>query len=568
MLTCLRVQGLAVVQNLEVEPAQGLTALTGETGAGKSILIEALKLVLGARGRAELVRHGVEEAVVEAHFDLGHLPEARARLLTLLGRDEDELVVRRTLRAEGRGRTWINGTIATTAQLAALTAGLVDICSQHEHQSLMDPAAHLAFLDAFARIDAAPTRRAWERCQGALRARDDLVRRVAERADREAVVRIQLEEIQAVDPQADEREQLEAEHERLAHGDRLAQVTGAAAGTLYERSGAIADQVSRVSASLEPLRGIDPELDPLLDQLRSVRTDLEEVGRELGRYAATAPHDPERLAWIDERLAALRRLERRHGGDFASLLARRAALTAELEAMDQLDDALADRIAEAEAAAATLRDVADELSAARRAAAERLGGAITGALASLGMGEARVEVAVADLDARAGGFEVQGRRFTSSGQDRAELLIAPNRGEPPRPLARIASGGELSRSLLAIKSVLANEGPRALYVFDEVDVGVGGGIAEAIGRKLRTIAEHQQVLCVTHQPQVAVYGDVHVHIRKRNDGGRTCSEATRLEGAVRLHEIARMMGGLDVSDATRAAAAELLQGAARAPHGA
>jgi DNA repair protein RecN (Recombination protein N) len=564
MLTCLRVQGLAVVQNLEVEPAQGLTAVTGETGSGKSILIEALKLVLGARGRAELVRHGVDEAVVEAHFDLTDLPAARARLAQILGRDEDEVVVRRTLRPEGRGRVWINGTFATTAQLGALTAGLVDICSQHEHQSLMDPGAHLSFLDAFARIDAAPTRRAWERCQADLRARDELQRRVAERADREAVVRIQLDEIQALDPRPDEREQLEAEHERLAHGDRLAQLTGAAAAALYERNGAIADHVARVSASLEPLRGIDRDLDPLLDQLRSVRTDLEDVGRELGRYAASAPHDPERLAWIDDRLAAIRRLERRHGGDFAALLARRAALTAELAAMDQLDDALAERIAAADASAVALRAAADQLSSARRAAAERLGGAITQALGSLGMGEARVEVAVADLDARAGGVEVQGRRFTATGQDRAELLIAPNRGEPPRPLARIASGGELSRSLLAIKSVLANEGPRALYVFDEVDVGVGGAIAEAIGRKLRAIAEHQQVLCVTHQPQVAVYGDVHLHIHKRADGERTCSEATRLEGQARLDEVARMMGGLDVSEATRAAAADLLHGAARA----
>ena len=549
-----------------MEPGPALTVITGETGAGKSMLVDALELVVGARGGAGLVRAGAEEAVVEAQFDLTDAPAARARLAELTGQDDVELVVRRVIRDAGRSRITVNGQLVTASQLGRLVGGLVDICSQHEHHDLADPASHLGYLDAWAELPDLRERMlvAWATWRDAAAQVDVLGEKLRQRADREAILRFQLDEINVVDPKPEEEEALATEHARLAHADRLATATRDAEAAIDGADGAIGGRLGGVRHTLESVRGLDPSLDAITDQVVALHDALHDIARDLGRYARRTVGDPVRLRDIDERLAALRRLLRKYGGSLDRVLSHRQVAREELDALTGLE-------AELEALESTRQDAADravvharELSARRHAAAKALGGAMTQELADLGMGDARVEVDVAGLDARAEGLVADGARIGATGMDRAELMIAPNLGEPPRPLRKIGSGGELSRALLAIKQVLASRAPRGLLVFDEVDTGVGGGVAEAIGRKLDQVARHHQVICITHLPQIAVYGDRHVHIRKSSEGGRTRSTLTSLQGDARREEIARMMGGIDITDATRSAAQALLDQAAAA----
>lgn len=539
MLTCLRVRSLAIIDELEVAFGPGLNVVTGETGAGKSILVTALQLVLGARGRPEVVRTGAPRAEVEALFDLRDDPLARARLAEMGMEADAELVVRRVVEAEGRTRAYVNGTLATAQQLARLAAGLVDISSQHEHHSLVDPATHLGYLDAFAGLRAeseavAQAHAAWREVEARKEALAASVRE-----GRGDLLRFQLAELERVEAGAED----EAEVHRLRHAASLAEATSRAEAALYSGDDAVVGALARVQGLVEQARRVDPALEPVVGQLQAALAELEDAGRALGRYARAVRFDPERLRDLEERLAETRRLRRKYGDDLPGALAR---IRAELATLDGAADALAALDEAATVARARLAGLAAALSARRREEAERLGGGITGELASLGMGEARVEVGVAEAG------------LTASGLDRVEFLIATNRGEAARPLRKVASGGELSRALLAIKRVLARMGPVGLYVFDEVDTGVGGAIAEAIGQKLGEVARHHQVLCITHLPQIAAQGDVHLHVRKEVIGDRTRSSITRLGPEERLEELARMLGGARITAATRELARELV----------
>lgn len=561
MLTCLRVRSLAVVDEIELDLGPGLNVITGETGAGKSILIAALQLVLGARGRADRVRTGHDEAVVEALFDLDGRDDAVARLEAVGGAaEEPELLVRRVVRSAGRSRAYVNGTLVTGAQLVRVTRGLVDICSQHEHHSLVDPASHQAFLDAYGVLQPhrEAVRTAWQRLRGVVSELEDLAATVRARGEREAILRFQLDEIDAVDPLPDEEEALDAEQQRLAHADRIARATSEAEDALYAGDDAVSGTLLRLAGELRGVRHVDPALEALADRLDSLVTDLEDLGRDFGRHARGCIHDPRRLAEVEDRLGHLRRLARKYGGTHAALLHRRAELQAALADLGDLEGRLDALEALRQEAADALGVAARALSEGRRGVADGLGEAITGELADLGMGDARVRVDVDRLPARQDGLEVDGLRVSATGMDRVEFLIAPNRGEPPRPLQRIASGGELSRALLAIKRVLADRGPRSLYVFDEVDVGVGGAVAAAVGRKLRDVARDHQVLCITHSPQVAAWGDRHVQVRKEVVGERSATRVAVLDHDARVEELARMLGGEQVTDATRDAARALL----------
>jgi DNA repair protein RecN (Recombination protein N) len=563
MLTWLRVRDLAIMAELEIELQPGLNIITGETGAGKSLLVDALELLAGARAQADLVRTGAEECVIEALFDLTALDALREALAETLGTVTDELVIRRHIRAEGRSRAYVNGSLATASQLTGLARGLLDICSQHEHHTLVDPASHLACLDDYGGLRPlrASVAASWSRYAGISRELEEVARQAQERAEREAVLRLQLEDLRALAPQAGEIEELETEHGRLAHADRLASTARAAEDTLYARDNALSDQLARLGHQLDALRGLDADLDPLIDRADQLRTDLEDLGRDLGRYARGIVHDPNRLARIDERLTALRRLERRYGASLDQVIQRRARMEEEITALSGLEEKIEGLESERQVASEALVQQANLLSKARADRAASLGAAITSELRDLGMGQARVEVDVARLEARGGAMEIAGRRFSATGSDRVELLIAPNRGEPPRPLGKIASGGELSRSLLAIKRVLATQATTGLHVFDEVDSGVGGAVAEVIGQKLADVARNHQVLCITHLPQIAAYADQHIHISKATLADRTSTVARVLDRDARIEELARMMGGISTSDATRRAAADLIDSA-------
>lgn len=551
-MTCLRVRQLAIIDEVEVEFGPGLNVVTGETGAGKSIFVNAMKLVLGERGRPELVRSGAERAEVEAMFDVSGNRHVLARLESLNIECDGELVIRRLVDINGRSRAYLNGRLSTLGQLGAIARGLVDICSQHEHHTLVDPSNHLGYLDAFAGLDGergqmGEAHAAVTRAAAVLAS---VEKALQEREAREDMLRFQLSEIDKLDPQPNEENTLSEELARLRHASDLAQGTREVEEALYSGDYAICSKLSHVVADLEGLCRFDPSLEAPLQQLDAARAELEDVSRQIRRYAERVRVDPERLSNAEERLHQLRRMLRKYGGTTAALLAQRDAFRVDMQALGGAEDER-ERL---QAALATTREtaltLARALSASRRRFAQQLGSSITHELQSLGMGDARVEVEV-DPHAQ--------ETLSPTGLDRVEFLIATNRGEEPRPLRKVASGGELSRALLALKRTLAGIGPASLYVFDEVDTGVGGAIAEVIAQKLREVSQHSQVLCITHLPQISVYGDMHYHVRKGVVEGRTRSGIYRLSDAERLEEIARMLGGIRISETTREAAAEMLR---------
>ncbi len=559
MLALLRVRNLAIIEDLEVELGPGLNVLTGETGAGKSILVLALRLVLGARAPSGVVRTGADSAQVEALFDLSGSPKVLARLAEDGIECDGEVVVRRVVYASGRTRAYINGQLTTLAQLSRLAAGTVDISSQHAHHTLVDASTHLGFLDAFAHLN--ELRGQVGKGHGKLKKVDaeqrELENATRQRAEREDLLRFQLGEIDAIGLGEDTVENWETEATRLRHADGLVRLASRAEEHLYAADGSLCDQLGNVLSDLEDALEKDPSLSSVVESVYAARSELEEAARFLGSYARSVEADPQALTELEERLHEVSRLVRKHGRDLSDVLERASSAREELEQLAGIESRMTDVRQRYDAALAEVSALADGLSKQRRAAAAQLGEAITAELQSLGMGNARVEVEVAALTGT-DGFDVDGARLSAAGLDHVEFLIAPNPGEDPRPLRDIASGGELSRSLLGVKRVLAQRGPVGTYVFDEVDSGVGGAIAEVIGRKLADVGKHHQVLCITHLPQVAAYGERHLLVRKTVRDERTHSEVVALTDAERREELARMLGGVEVTPTQRKVAAELM----------
>jgi DNA repair protein RecN (Recombination protein N) len=565
VLSQLTVRNVALIERLAIELSSGFNVLTGETGAGKSMLIDALSLVLGGRARPELLRTGTEEAEVEALFEIEPGSRALARLEAAGIPCEGELVVRRVVqvapaRQEVRSRAYVNGRLCTAAQLADIAADLCDIASQHENVSLTDPATHVEYLDAFGRLEADRAEVA-SRVEALGNVTEELQQALARergRAEREGFVRWQLSEIDELDPREGEEAELEQERARLRHAERLQAATRRASERLYEGEGAVCDDLARLAADIEQAAAIDGSLSPHARTLQSARSDLADVARALQRYGEGVEASPERLAEIESRSFSLQKLLRKHGPTTADLLAYRAELSRELEAFAGTSDRVAALEKDQARATAATAEAARALSRKRRDAAESLADAIGAQLAQLGMGRARVVVAVTSSAPGAGSLVIDGARLTRSGIDRVEFLIAPNRGEEPRPLRKIASGGELSRALLALKRVLAEKGPAGTYVFDEVDTGVGGAVAEVIGRAIAAIGKHRQVLCITHLPQIAALADAHYVVDKTEARGRTQATVRKLGTTERVDEVARMIGGIKVGEAARRTAAEML----------
>ena len=560
MLNCLRIRDLAIIDELELELGPGLNVLTGETGAGKSILVSALELVLGGKGRAELVRSGAKAGEVEALFDVSEDPNLRQQLRELEMDAEDELLVRRVISACGRTRAYINGKLATQQVLARVTRGLTDISSQHEHHTLSDPSTHLQYLDAFAGAAALRQRvsRAYHAFRQAESALGDFEVRLRDRDARQSVLHSQIAEIESVAPECDEDSELEQECKRMRNVETLLRLSGEAADLLYDRDDAVVVGLSRAARGVAEAAELDPGLAVLASQLESLRSQLEDSARELGRRVRSMRPEPEALQRAEERLYSLSKLKRRYGGSLESVLACLEKSRAELDELgnhsttrEALDLSRAQALEEASS-------VARALSTQRRQAATRLAAAISHELDSLGMGGARIHVELSAVGGEPGEVAIDGARLSADGLERAEFLIAPNRGEEARSLYRVASGGELSRAMLAIKCVLADLGPAGMYAFDEIDAGVGGGMAEVIGRKVQSVGQHRQVLCITHLPQIAVFADHHFKVEKVLRGERTLSTVRRLTHKEQQEEIARMLGGLVITSKTRAAARELL----------
>ena len=561
MLLEITIQNLVLLEKLTLEPGPGFNVLTGETGAGKSMLVDALSLVLGGRARPDMVRRGAREAEVEARFEVEPGSRVAAKLEAAGIPCDKELVVRRVVQSEGRSRAFANGRMCTAAQLLELAPDLCDIASQHESVSLTDPATHLEYLDAFGKLESAKDALGADvDALAVLVAELDAVRSAERgRVEREDFLAFQLREIDELDPREGEETELEQERARLRHAERLGEATRRASDRLYEGESAICDELARLGAELASAAALDGSLVPLARAIHTARAELADTARALQRYGEGGEASPTRLAEVEERLFRLQKLLRKHGPTTSELVAHRAELAAEREALARSSD----RIAELEAAQASklleVSSMARALSSKRREAASTLADAIGRELGRLAMGRAKVVVDVAPTANAEAPLAVDGARLTRSGIDRVEFLIAPNRGEEPRPLRKIASGGELSRALLALKRVLAEKGPAGLYVFDEVDAGVGGGVAEVIGHAIADVARHRQVLCITHLAQIAALAETHFVVDKTETRGRTAVTVRRLgEEEERVSELARMIGGLKVGEAARRAAEELL----------
>ena len=561
MLELLRVRAFAIIDELEVHFGPGFNVLTGETGAGKSILVDALHLVLGGRAQADSVRTGAEEAEVQALFRPRDAAGTDARLSALgLPACGGELVVRRTVQREGRSRAWVNGALATAAQLQQATRGLLDISGQHEHVGLLDATLHLDLLDAHAQL--LPLRGEYEaafaRLAAAERARAQLDSDERTRAERADWLRYQLDELEKAAPEPLEDERLAQERRVLAAAEKLRAGAEEAEALLASEDSAATVHAARAAKRLEELAVIDPALDPVAKSVRGAAAELDEAARTLSRYASRTGGDPQRLEELDERIELLRKLARKHGGTLEAALAKREEMARELEALANHDQELERRAAEVKELAAAAAKLARDLSAKRRAAASGFARAVAAELSQLGM--AKSEMSVRFSEVGEGAIEGLGPQ----GLESAEILLSPNPGEELRPLVRIASGGELSRVLLAVKRVLAETDPVDSYLFDEVDAGIGGGTADAVGRALGAVARRRQVVCITHLPQIAVFAQRHLVVEKEIARGRTHSRVQPVEGEGRVRELARLLSGKETQLALDHAR-ELLSAAQEAP---
>jgi DNA repair protein RecN (Recombination protein N) len=557
LIETLRVRNLVTIEELELELGPGLTVVTGETGAGKSVLLGAIALLSGQRVGSEIVRAGASEATVEATLHSAPLL-ARARTLGLADDGDEPLLVSRTLAREGRGRVFVNGKLATVALLAELVGEELEITSQGEHQRLLRPEAQAELLDAFAELgpatrEVAELYREWRELATAIATRRRDREALARREDQ---LRFEIEQIERAAPRVGELEELGAEHSRLGHVDRLAQATAVALEHLDGDEG-LREKLGAARSALRGHSHLDPELAEPEAALERARLELDEASLALSRYAARLEADPERLAHVEQRLGELRRLQTRYGATLEDVLAHRARASEELESLAGGEERTAELERELAGSAERLDARSRALSEARRNAAKSLEREVASELAALELGRAVLHVEFEALLAK--GLDGLDPPSGPSGRERASFWLAANPGETPGRLRDAASGGELSRLLLALRNVLREADAGRLLLFDEIDAGLGGRTAVRVGERLRTLASRHQVICITHLPQLAALGDAHHRVVKSVRAGRTLTRVERLEGESRVDEVARMGGGR-VTDAARAHARELLGG--------
>lgn len=563
MIELLRVRDLALVEEATLEFGPGLNVLTGETGAGKSIVLGAISLLAGARADADVVRTGAREAVVEAVFSTLALTDLETDLAVRgVETDEHALVVRRSVTG-GRSRAQIAGQLVPVSVLGELFGGRLEISSQHESQALLRPETHGRMLDAFGGLLGA--REAVARHYAALRSLDDEIGRLRavaeERMRQQDFLAYQVREIDAAELSAGEMEALRADRARLVHAARLVEDSAHALRLVAGDDGdggSARDRAAEAARRLEAAARLDPGLESMVTRLRGLAAELDDVARELVRYGSGLEADPERAAAIEERLERLDRLRRKYGETEDEILSFRDRAAVELAAITGAEARIETLLVARDAARSLLASEAERLSRERRAAGKRLATALEKALAALAMPGARFEVALEP--AACDGDLPCGPR----GAEEPELRLCANAGEPARALRRVASGGELSRVFLALKNVLRGAGAGMVLVFDEVDAGIGGAVADRVGRALAELASVHQVLCITHLPQIAARASTHFRVSKRDVDGRTRTEVHRLSEAERVDEIARMAGGEHISEATRRHARALL-GEAAAP---
>ncbi len=564
MLQELSIRNFAIIEDLTIRFAPGLTILSGETGAGKSIIINAVNLLLGSRASAALIRTGAESAELEALFDLPAQSRV-AQAMTAAGHDPSEgLMVRRVISANDRHRIYINGRLATMQALAELTARLASISGQHAHQGLLREEEHLSILDHFGDLLSLRGRynQTYAEILPLIRREQELLRQQSRQGEQMELLRFQRQEIAAAAPTAGEDQALEKERLLLKNGETLFQTAQQCLDGLYAADGAVYETLGGLAKELGRVGRLDERLAPRAKELEEVLYRVEDIAAHLRDYLKQLDLDPQRLEAVEARLDLLNKLKRKYGGSLERVLTYAQEIDGQLDEIDHLDAHIAEVRTKLRRSHEALCRLAAELAEQRREAARRLAAGVEKELAALKMEGTRFAVEVQSVPApkESSPYLVwDGQALTESGADRAGFLIAPNVGEAIKPLAAIASGGELSRVVLALKAILARGDELETVVFDEVDAGIGGGTAELVGKKLMALAQRHQILCITHLPQIAKFGDQHLRIVKSVAQGRTRTTITPLDAQQRVEEIARMLGGEKITDTTLAHAREMLE---------
>ena len=561
MLTHIQIRDFAIIDAVELELGPGLTVLTGETGAGKSILVDALLLAAGGRAGAEVVRHGAERAEVSATFAIQKNTAATDWLAEQSIEHEGECVLRRVVAADGRSRAYVNGQAMPVQALRQLGETLVDVHGQMEYQSLVRRAAQRELLDQSGEhkellAAVTDTWRTWSQ------AKDERDRAAASAQDREArleLLRYHVSELNALDLKESEAEELMAERQRLSQRGRLASGAREIILLLREAEDVSAEQaISRALSAARTVSELDAQFVPMTKLIDESLIALREGVEAVERYESDLDADPQRQEWVEQRLAAMESIARKHRIEIGALLTLQGELQEELQRLDSLEASMAQIEKRLEQAEQKFRAACAKLTSARRSAARSLSERISALMQTLGMPGGKFEIEVRPADTPG-----------ATGADEIEFMVSANPGQPPRPLAKVASGGELSRISLAIQVAAVQSDAMAdslaCLVFDEVDAGVGGGVAEIVGRQLRTLGERAQALCVTHLPQVASQAHAHVRVTKLTDGKTTRTALHPLTADERIEEIARMLGGIQVTDKAREHAAEMLRPAAKKP---
>ena len=552
MLTHIHIRNFAIIDALEVELHQGMTALTGETGAGKSILLDAIGLVLGDKADSSSVRHGADKAEITLSVDITQTPSARVWLEAqgMEGAD-DTCILRRVISAQGKSRAWINGSPANLTQLRELGEQLVDIHGQHEHQSLMKKDAQRQMLDAFADNDVLldTTRRAWQSWKKLHERVTQLTSQNQQHQERIDLLRFQSQELETLAMHAGEPDQLDEELNRLANAEQLRATAAQGYAQLYDDEPSLYSALGRLIHDLTQQARVDAQLEAPLELLTSAQIQVQEAAAQLRDYADGLELDPARLQWVENRIADIRSLARKYRTNPQDLPTRLASIQQELDQLGGGDydlDALEQQLQDA---ADTYRHHAQTLSEARQHAAAQLSAGVTQAMQQLGMQGGKFAIQVT-LD--------NGNHFQATGMDSIDFTVSANPGQPLKPLMKVASGGELSRISLAIQMIAAQKVTLPALIFDEVDTGIGGGIAEVVGKQLRALGINRQVLCVTHLPQVASQAHQHYKVTKIKGAAHTSTGIVHLTQAQRVEEVARMIGGVEITPATRALAEEML----------
>jgi DNA repair protein RecN (Recombination protein N) len=567
MLKSLLIKNYALIEEIAVDFSLGLTIITGETGAGKSILIDALGLLLGERASSEMIRTGAEKAVVEGVFDAAGNASVENILLQNENEITDELIVRREVTSKGQSRCFVNDSPVNVSVLKAIGDAMVDLHGQHEHQSLLRPETHIDFLDDFGghRPIIDDYRTSYKKLVEITARKKELHNQESQLKAKKELFEFQIKEIDAVDPRPGEEEELEAELKILENSEKLTELTTGVYSLLYDSENSILDSLVKVRKMLEQLAAIDAHFGNAVGEAKSAEVVVDELSKLVQKYNTTIEFNPDRLEEIRERLGALSLLKKKYGGSIDTLIAHRKKIGEEFAFAENFEGEIARMEQEIAAVRADAGRKADTITQRRKEASKKLEKAILSAIADLGIAKAKfvasIERKSVDAQSASVSVSVNGKLFeaSSTGIDRVEFFMSTNVGEEVKPLVKVASGGEVSRIMLALKSALAESDRTPLLIFDEIDTGVSGRIGQSVGLSLKNLSKHHQVIAITHLPQIAGLADTHFAVEKSEINKKTVTRLRQLDHNDRVNEVAKLLSGSEVTEAGLKTARELME---------